>query len=619
MSFPVDTSRSPAALEESSKDQSTRDLHSFSNPQDVRVRHIDLNLHVFFEESSLKGSAVLFLERLNSGASQIILDTLDLNILQVLTGAADGTFRPAVFEIGAKDSVLGAPLSIELPNGTDAIRIDYSTTPEARGLQWLEPQHTAEKKDPFLLTQSQAINARSWIPLQDSPQVRMTFRATISCPEHLMAVMGAANNPQVLGNGFYSFEMPQPIPSYLIALAVGDLSFRAIGPRTGVYAEPSVVDSAAAEFSDLEAMLEQAERLYGPYRWDRYDVLVLPPSFPVGGMENPRLTFATPTILAGDKSLVSVIAHEIAHSWAGNMVTNATWNDIWLNEGFSVYVERRLVEEIYGKPRADMEASLGLEELKEEFTHLKDEKELLHGSCNEGDPDECLTRIPYEKGALFLLQLEKTFGRARFDQFLREYFDRFAFQSITTREFVDYLKENLFAQDPKLAESIPVDKWINEPGLPPSIPLPSSQAFGVIESEARAWLEGRKSIADLNASAWTVQEWLHFLTSLPRDLGVEKLRELDGKFQLTSSPNSEIVHQWLLMTIRAGYRPATERVEEFLIYVGREKLIKPLYEELAKSAPGKAWAQNVYEKARPGYHPIVARKLDQVLGFTCRK
>ena len=619
MSFPVDTSTSPAALDESFRDQSTRDLHSFSNPQDVRVRHIDLNLEVSFEERTLRGAAVLFVERLNSEASQIVLDTLDLNIFEVLTATEEGEFQTAVSGLGEADPILGAPLTIELPDGADRIRIEYATTPEARGLQWLEPQHTAEKKNGFLLTQSQAINARSWIPLQDSPQVRMTFSAHINCPKHLMAVMGAANNPQVLGDGHYFFEMPQPIPSYLIALAVGDLSFRSIGPRTGVYAEPSVVESAAAEFSDLEAMLEQAERLYGPYRWDRYDVLVLPPSFPVGGMENPRLTFATPTILAGDKSLVSVIAHEIAHSWAGNMVTNATWNDIWLNEGFSVYVERRLVEEIYGKPRADMEASLGLEELKEEFTHLEDGKELLHGSCNEGDPDECLTRIPYEKGALFLLQLEKTFGRARFDQFLRDYFERFAFQSITTREFVDYLKQNLFQQDPKLAESIPVDKWINEPGLPPSIPLPSSPAFGVIEAEAREWLAGRKSIGDLHASSWTVQEWLHFLTSLPRDLSVERLGELDGQFQLTSSRNSEIVHQWLLMTIRAGYRPATKRLEEFLIYVGREKLIKPLYEELAKSAPGKAWALNVYEKARPGYHPIVARKVDQVLGFTCRK
>ena len=614
-SFPVDTLSSPQAPERSFIVQPVKDPHSFSNPRDIRVRHIDLDLSVSFGERTLHGTAVLFLERLNNEVSRVVLDTLDLNILKVQTAPADKTFQTARFEIGEGDPILGAPLSVELPAGVDRIRIEYSTSPEARGLQWLEPRHTSEKKDAFLLTESQAINARSWIPLQDSPQVRMTFRATVKCPEHLMAVMGAANNPQILGNGNYSFDMPQPIPSYLMALAVGDLSFRSLGPRTGVYAEPSLIESAAAEFSDIETMMERAERLYGPYRWDRYDILVLPPSFPVGGMENPRLTFATPTILAGDKSLVSVIAHEVAHSWAGNLVTNATWNDVWLNEGFSVYVERRLIEEIYGEPRAEMEAALGLEELKEELTRLDDREEVLHGSCNEGDPEDCITKIPYEKGALFLLQLEKTFGRTRFDQFLREYFDQFSFQSITTEEFIHYLKQNLFQRNPTVAASIPVNEWLYEPGIPPSIPLPSSQAFGVVEDEARAWLEGRKSATDLNASSWTIHEWLHFLTRLPHDLSLEQIDELDRQFQLTASHNCEIVHQWLLLSIRAGYRPGLDRLEEFLVSVGREKLIKPLYEELVKSEPGKTWARAIYAKARPGYHPIVAKKLDQVVGW----
>jgi aminopeptidase N len=538
---------------------------------------------------------------------------MDLTILKVQCASGGDAYQTARFQLGAADPVLGAPMRVELLEGADRIRIEYSTSPEARGLQWLEPRHTAEKNDPFLLTQSQAINARSWLPLQDSPQVRMTFRAKINCPENLMAVMGAANNPQVLDKGHYFFEMPQPIPSYLIALAVGKLSFKPIGPRTGVYAEKSVVEAAAAEFSDLEVMLERIEKLYGPYRWERYDVLVLPPSFPVGGMENPRLTFATPTILAGDKSLVAVIAHEIAHSWAGNLVTNATWNDFWLNEGFSVYVERRLLEEIYGKPRAEMEASLGVAELKAEIARLDDKKELLHGSCNDGDPEDCITKIPYEKGALFLLQLEKIFGRPRFDQFLRDYFDHFSFQSITTRDFVAYLKENLLQQDPATADSIPIAEWLFEPGIPASAPLPSSPAFKVVETEAQTWLEGRKSVADLDASSWNVQEWLHFLNYLPHDLEQHRLSELDRQFQLTHSQNSEIVYQWLLMTIRAGYSPTVDRLEEFLVSVGRERLIKPLYEELVKSERGRALARVVYQKARPGYNPVVVRKLDQVL------
>jgi aminopeptidase N len=554
----------------------------------------------------------LFLERLNSNVSHIVLDTMDLTILNVQDSSGQQS-HPLRFELGDNDPILGAPLTVDLPESVDRISIDYLTSPDARGLQWLDPRLTAGKKDPFLLTHSQAINARSWLPLQDSPQVRMTFSAHLQCPQHLMAVMGAANNPQALGKGKYYFEMPQPVPSYLMALAVGDLSFCSLSARTGVYAEKALVEAAAAEFSDLEFMVQKAENLFGPYRWDRYDVLVLPPSFPVGGMENPRLTFATPTILAGDKSLVSVLAHEVGHSWSGNLVTNATWNDLWLNEGFSVYVERRLIEEIYGRRRAEMEAWLGWQELVEEIARLDDKDELLHGSCNHGDPEDCITKIPYEKGALFLVRLEEVFGRAHFDQFLREYFDHFAFQSLTTADFVDYLKHNLFSRHPAGAELIPIDEWLYEPGIPASASLPSSQVFGVIESDAQAWLEGRKSAPELRVASWTAQEWLRFLHYMPDDLSVNKLAELDEQFQFTSSKNSEIVHQWLLMTIRADYGPALERLEEFLISVGRERLIKPLYEELVKSDKGKIWAQGVYQKARPGYNLIVVKKLDQIL------
>ena len=612
-SFPVDTIGFVANVGKSFLNPSTRDPHSYSNPEDIKVSHLDLNLKVSFAEKMLRGTAILFLERLNSNASQVVLDTLDLNVARVQCASGDETYRGTEFQVSPADPVLGAALRIELPAGADRVRIEYSTSPEARGLQWLEPRHTAGKDDPFLLTQSQAINARSWVPLQDSPQVRMTFRAEIACPENLMAVMGAANNPQVLDQGQYVFEMPQPIPSYLLALAVGKLNFKSIGPRIGVYAEESIVEAAAAEFSDLEVMLERVEKLYGPYRWERYDVLVLPPSFPVGGMENPRLTFATPTILAGDKSLVAVIAHEMAHSWAGNLVTNATWNDFWLNEGFSVYVERRIIEEIYGKQRAEMEASLGLAELREEIAKLEHKDELLQGGCNQGDPDDCITKTPYEKGALFLLQLEKAFGRATFDQFLREYFDHFAFQSITTDDFIEFLKQNLLRRHPTLAESVPIHEWFNEPGIPSSAFVPSSPAFKTIEADARAWLEGSKPVAELSLSSWTVHELLHFLTYLPKDLEQRKLAELDAQFRLSLCHNTEILHQWLLLAIRAGYSPATQRLEEFLVSVGREKLIKPLYEELIKSESGKTLARAIYQRARPGYHPVVVRKLDGLL------
>jgi leukotriene-A4 hydrolase len=611
--LPVEPVNSRATKHMSPKGPAASDPHSFSNPHEIRVRHLDLELKVSFEEKALHCKAALLLKRLNTAASQIVLDTADLNVNSVQWASANESYNTATFQIGDRDPIRGEPLTIDLPPVADRVRIEYSTRPNARGLQWLEPQHTAGKTDPFLLTQSQAINARSWVPIQDSPQVRMTFSARVYCPKTLMAVMGAANNPQVLRTGEYHFEMPQPIPSYLLALAVGNLSFRSLGPRTGVYAEPALVESAAAEFSDLEEMMTKVEQLYGPYHWARYDILVLPPSFPVGGMENPQLTFATPTILAGDKSLVAVIAHELAHSWSGNLVTNATWNDFWLNEGFSVYVERRVIEEIYGKRRAEMEAALGFVELTEEIARLDDKDELLFGSCTGGDPEDCTTKVPYEKGALFLLHLERTFGRARFDQFLRAYFDKFAFQSITTHDFVEYLERNLIGKDPAVAETVRVNEWLYEPGIPASAPIPSSEAFKAIENEARAWLDGRRSASAIDVSSWSVQEWLHFLNYLPHDLASSKLAELDQHFQLTLSKNSEIIHQWLLLAIRGNYPSAFKRLEEFLISVGRERLIKPLFEELVKSDPGKIWARDVYAKARPSYSPIIVKKLDQVL------
>jgi aminopeptidase N len=590
----------------------TKDFHSFSNPEEVRVRHIDLDLTVLFEEKRLHGIAILSLDKLRS-ARRLILDTVDLRILKTEV-TIDGTnYLPTSFFLTEADPILGAALTIDLPEEVARVRIEYFTTPYTSGLQWLEPQQTAGKKSPFLLTQSETIHARSWIPLQDSPQVRVTYHAKVRTPPELLAVMSAANNPQTLGQGEYDFVMVQPIPSYLIALAVGDLVFKSLGPRSGVYAEPPVIEMAASEFADIERMIETTEGLYGPYLWDRYDILVLPPSFPLGGMENPRITFATPTILAGDKSLVSLIAHELAHSWSGNLVTNATWRDFWLNEGFAVYVERRILEELYGRDRAEMEAVLGRQELEDEMAKLEDKDEILYIDLENRDPEDCFTRIPYEKGALFLRQLEETFGRSRFDRFLRSYFAHFAFQSITTSDFLAYLKENLFDHDGHFEGLVPIQEWIYEPGLAAGTPQPRSEAFVKVEEQAKRWLAGEISADDLKTTAWTTHEWLHFLRYLPRTLEAKKVTELDQFLHLTESGNSEITHQWLLMAIRNNYAPAFDRLEKFLITTGRGKLIKPLYEELAKSSEGKRTARAIYREARPGYHPLVVRKIDKLL------
>ena len=612
---------------------SGQDAHSYSNPAAVRVRHVDLDWDVLFRDKLLKGTSTLTIERI-SQTEPLILDTRDLKIEKVETSANGVSFTPGNFTVGTSDKFLGAPLTIPLPAGATRVRIHYSTSPGASGLQWLEPAQTAGKKDPFMFTQSQAIHARSWIPLQDTPSVRVTYNARVRTPRNLLAVMSAENDARTPRDGDYSFRMRQPIPSYLIALAVGDLQFRSLGPRTGVYAEPSVVVRAARELSDTEKMVVATERLYGPYRWGRYDILVLPPSFPFGGMENPRLTFATPTILAGDKSLVSLVAHELAHSWSGNLVTNSTWRDFWLNEGFTVYLERRIQEAVYGQARAGMEATLGLRDLQEELASLEDRDEILYVDLQGRDPDEGFTEVPYEKGALFLLHLEQTFGRARFDGFLRSYFDHFAFQSITTDQFLSYLKRNLLDKNPTLAARVPIDEWIYKPGLPASAPKPTSPAFARVEEQAQRWLRGELPAAQIPMARWNTQERLHFLRFIqsafepPASAGgpagtqlsqTEKSRlmgDLDRAFNLTRSGNSEVAFQWLMMSIQNQYEPAYSRLEEFLLTVGRRKFVRPLYQELNKTPEGRNRALEIYRRARSTYHPITVTSIDQDLKWT---
>src|SRR5687768_16204949 len=481
-----------------------QDSHSYANPSAVRVRHVDLDWDVLFDQKMLKGTSTLTIER-TSPTEPLILDTRDLKIEKVETSVNGLNYAPATFTVGTSDKILGAPLTIPLPARATRVRIHYSTSPGASGLQWLAPPQTAGKKDPFMFTQSQAIHARSWIPLQDTPAVRVTYNARVRTPRNLLAVMSAENDPRAPRDGNYSFRMRQPIPSYLIALAVGDLRFRSLGPRTGVYAEPQVIDSAARELSDTERMVVATERLYGPYRWGRYDILVLPPSFPFGGMENPRLTFATPTILAGDKSLVSLVAHELAHSWSGNLVTNATWRDFWLNEGFTVYLERRIQEAVYGTERAGMLDVLARRALDDEITRVggvSSPETILYIDLAGKNPDDGMTDIPYEKGAALLKLLERTLGRTRFDAYLRSYFDRHAFQPITTAGFLADLRTHLFAGDTALEQKLKIEEWLYKPGLPDNAPLPKSDALQRVEQQAKA-IGGGAPASSAQTANWT--------------------------------------------------------------------------------------------------------------------
>ena len=433
--------------EASSFPDSGPDTFSFAEPEKVSSTHVSLNLSVSFKEKRITGTATLTLLREDPSAP-LILDTRDLQIASVEQSADNKEYSKATFSVGEPDKTRGAALSVKLNDTAKFVRVTYATSEGASALQWLAPEQTAGKKQPFLFTQSQSIHARSWIPLQDTPGVRITYDATVKVPKGLLALMSAENPQKTDSTSVYKFAMPEAIPPYLIALAVGDLRFKSLGKRAGVYGEPSLVKRAAREFEDTEKMISAAEALYGPYVWGRYDILVLPPSFPFGGMENPRLTFATPTILAGDKSLVSLIAHELAHSWSGNLVTNATWRDFWLNEGFTTYVERRIQEALYGKEQATMEAVLGYEELLEELKELPKNKRILFIAPGKESPDTLITGVPYEKGALFLRQLELAFGRDNFDSFLKKYFSKHSFQSITTKVFVEFFRNGAFVEEP---------------------------------------------------------------------------------------------------------------------------------------------------------------------------
>jgi leukotriene-A4 hydrolase len=581
-----------------------RDPHSYSRPDEVRVEHIDLDLDVDFAKKQLSGTATLRI-RNTAGAGRLLLDTSLLDIRRV-------TLQPsgarAEFTLGEPDEILGRPLEIRISPDTTSVAIEYSTDPGAKALQWLEPEMTAGKTRPFLLSQSQAILARTWVPLQDTPQVRFTYDATLRVPKDLLALMSAENPQQRNPDGVYRFTMPQPIPSYLMAIAVGDIEFRRFDHRSGVYAEPPAIQAASHEFADIPKMMSAAEELYGPYRWQRYDVIVLPPSFPYGGMENPRLTFLTPTVIAGDRSLVSIIAHELAHSWSGNLVTNATWNDFWLNEGFTTYFEHRIIEKLYGREHAEMLWHLGLTELRRMLADLDPQDQALYVKLEGRDPDEAPATV-YPMGALFLRLLEETTGRDRWDAFLRRYFDTFAFQPMTTERFVQYLRREL----PGTTRKVDVDAWVYEPGLPDTAPEPVSTAFEKVEAQAEAFATGTPA-SELHVTGWTSHEWLHFIHSLP-ELSPARMAELDRQFKFTESGNSEILAAWLQKAIDARYKAAYPAIERFLTSMGRRKFLRPIYENLAARPEDAEFARRIYAKARPTYHPVSRDTIDEILGW----
>jgi leukotriene-A4 hydrolase len=588
------------------------DAWTHAQPQAARVTHVDLDLKVDFAAQTVRGTAALDVLAAR-GTRQIVLDVDDL-VIEAVTCPKG---KPLHYTVGPRDKELGSALTIDL-DGNTRILIRYASKPGASALQWLAPELTAGKQRPYLFSQGQPINNRSWVPTQDSPGIRQTWSAKLTVPDWAVAVMSAERldgpRGQPAGAGWHSFRfrMDKPVPPYLIAFAVGDLAFKATGKRSGVWTEPSMLGAAAHEVADVEKMIDAAEALYGPYRWGRYDMLVLPPSFPFGGMENPTLTFLTPTIITGDRSNTDVVAHELAHSWSGNLVTNATWSDSWLNEGFTTYFENRIMEAVYGPERAAMYADLDWDGLKRDLKEaggLDAPTTRLHG-----DPGATWGQLDYFKGSNFLVMIEKTVGRPRFDAYLRSYFDRHAFQPQTTAGFLADIRANLVKGDAALEAKLQLDRWAYQPGLPENAVHVRSATLAAVDARLAAVNAGGP-VAAVQPQGWSTQQWLRFLNGLDRKQSPARLRELDETLGLSTSANAYVRSAWAELAIANRYEPALPSIKAFVQSVGRGLLIRPVYLALMQQGDwGQALARRYYAEARGGYHPALRSGVAKIVG-----
>ena len=614
------------------------DVHSYSNLTEIATKHLHLELDVNFDNRTIYGVARH--EMINKGADTAVFDINGLMIQKVTIGEKGAEEEADMFiDKMDKDSILGQALMVPIKKDTKFVNIYYQTTEQSDALDWLDTNLTSSKTKPFLYTQGQAILTRTWIPLQDSPSNRITYSADVKVPSDLLAVMSAKNPTKKNKEGKYHFEMNKPIPAYLIALAVGDLSYHAFSENSGVYSEPELLPACEYEFDAIPKMISAAEQLYGPYQWEQYDILVLPYSFPVGGMENPMLTFANPTLLAGDKSLVSVIAHELAHSWSGNLVTNRTWNDFWLNEGFTVYFEQRIMESIYGKEVADILALIEFDELNDELTRIKKSKNpedsKLYLALEGRNPDDGMTDIAYVKGAFFLKTLEDHVGRSKFDAFLKKYFKTFQFKTIDTKQFISFLNEELLKKE-KIA--FDYKSWIYAEGLPENCLKLFSIRLEKMEELADNFTNGKASFAPKITYTWKkvgkrrkkikhteqikfqdhiVQEWQTFIRRLPRNLPQAKMRELDRYLHFSISGNSELLTEWFVLSANCGYVQSNKNeISAFLGKVGRRKYLMPIYEALLLNESTRYFALQTFNQTKANYHAVSRKSIEELIKET---
>lgn len=600
------------------EETNTKDPHSYSNFREINTKHLDLELDINFENKTVYGVARHLMNN-SSNADTATFDIKALSIQKVTLGEK-GKETETDFVIGENHPLQGQPLHVKLKPGTTRINIYYQTTEKTEAIDWLPKELTFGKKHPYMYTQGQAILTRSWIPVQDTPQNRITYSATVKVPSELLAIMSANNPKAKTPDGVYHFEMRQAIPAYLIAIAVGDMKYTSLSKNSGVYSEPELAEACAYEFVDLPKMIKAAEKLYGPYRWDQYDLVVLPYSFPFGGMENPRLTFANPTVIAGDRSSVSVIAHELAHSWSGNLVTNATWNDFWLNEGFTVYFENRIMEEIYGTEVAEILRVIEKGELDhtleviETSEHPEDSQ--LKLELDLRNPDDGMNEIAYIKGAFMLRTLEKEVGRKKFDEFLRSYFDKHAFETISTEAFIDYLNKELLEPN-KIAFN--TEEWIYQPGIPENCVEVHSARLDKMATYANEINQGinvfKTGLKGAKRNDLTTQEWQAFIRNIADTVSPENLQLIDKHLDFKGSGNRAIMSEWFQLCVKAGNKEVRPEMRAHLNLIGRRWLIEGIYQSLKDSSDPEdlEWAKSVFEEAQKNYHYVSKITIEEIL------
>ncbi len=619
-----------------SKNISWDDPHSFSNPWNMRLSHLNLNLVIDWEARKLKGFAFLTLEK-TGPSDTLILDTKNLNILKIDNSKGKGL----KYWLGDYDSIFGKALYIitdRLGNKQKEVRIFYETTDGAEALQWVSPEQTHDKKEPFLYSQSQAILARTWVPCQDVPAVKFTYEATVKTKVGYMALMSATNPQKLSSDGTYHFTMEQPISSYLLALSSGELDFKSLGPDCGIYAERGMLDKAVWEFADMQKMIDEAGKLYGKYMWKRYDVLVLPPSFPFGGMENPRLTFATPTVITGDRGQVSLIAHELAHSWSGNLVTNAGWDDFWLNEGFTNYFEQRIMEQIYGKPYDEMRQLLAWNDLQKTIAEMESEGLLadtkLKLNLKGRNPDDGLSDIAYDKGRFFLCHLESVVGKDNWDQFLKKYFSEHAYSFMDTEEFILYLNKELLGENEEWKSKAMVDAWVYGVGLPKNAKKPVSDELNRVDEMLAKYFTGNLKAENFDTTGFTTHHWQYLIRQFGQTIegmrgmiktvtvagksndnvnGIKHLETFDQVFKFSNRSNAEICCDWFALSVSTGYSQNKKQIEAFLTSVGRRKFLMPIYKKMVQTPDGKTWALSIFEKAKRSYHSVSYNSVHELL------